>query len=86
MRQTCSADRLSTFADDEDEPMTLERKYHIVAISLLVIAIAAGGVSYALDGIFFWIVVGIALVCIATGLVFARRAEREALRRKSPDQ
>jgi hypothetical protein len=85
MRQTRSADRLPTFADEEDGPMTLERKYHIVAISLLVIALAAGGVSYAEDGTSFWILVGVSLACIAAGLVFAGRAERETRKRKNPE-
>ncbi len=66
--------------------MTLERKYHIVAISLLVIAIAAGGVSYVLDGIIFWIVIGIALVCIPVGILFAGRAGKEAQKRTKFDE
>jgi hypothetical protein len=66
--------------------MTLERRYHAAAISLLVIAIAAGGVSYALDGTVFWIMVGIALVCVASGMLFAGRAGREAQKHKDPDQ
>jgi hypothetical protein len=65
--------------------MTLDRKLHIVAISLLGAAIVAGGVSYALDGVTFWIVVGVALLFVVVGMYFASRAGIEQRRREHPE-
>jgi hypothetical protein len=62
--------------------MTLERGYHVVAISLLVLGMAAGGVSWKLHGTPFWVVVGIALLLVIAGLVFGGKAGAEERKRK----
>lgn len=62
--------------------MTLERKYHVIAISLLVLGVAAGGVSWKLDGTPFWVTVGVALLLVIVGLVFGGKASAEERKRK----
>lgn len=62
--------------------MTLERKYHVIAISLLVLGVAAGGVSWKLDGTPFWVTVGVALLLVIAGLVFGGKAGAEERKRK----
>jgi membrane protein implicated in regulation of membrane protease activity len=62
--------------------VTLERKYHVVAISLLVLGIAAGAVSWKLSGTPFWVTVGMALLLVIAGLVFAGKAGSEERKRK----
>ena len=61
--------------------MTLERKYHIAAITLLVAAIVAGAVSFTLDGAAFWALCGIALVLVIAGMYVAARAGAEHSKR-----
>ena len=65
--------------------MTLDRKLHIAAISLLGAAIVAGGISYVLDGTVFWIVVGVALLFVIIGMYLASRAGIEQRKREHPD-
>jgi hypothetical protein len=62
--------------------MTLERKYHVVAISLIVLGIAGGGVSWVLHGTTFWIITGIGIALLVTGLYFGARAGTEERKRK----
>ncbi len=62
--------------------MTLERRYHVIAISLLVVGVAAGGVSWKLAGAPFWVVIGMALFLLILGLVFGGKAGAEERRRK----
>ena len=50
-----------------------ERAYHIVAISLIVAGIAAGGVCWALAGPAFWIMAGVSAALVIAGLVVAGR-------------
>ncbi|MBN1630291.1 MAG: hypothetical protein JW990_11035 [Thermoleophilia bacterium] len=62
--------------------MNLDRKLHIVAISSLVGAIVIGGVSYLLDGVVFWIMIGIAVLLVVVGMYFASRAGAEQRKRE----
>jgi hypothetical protein len=64
------------------ERVTLERRYHVVAISLLVLGIAVGGVSWALKGTPFWVATGVGLLLIGVGLFFAGLAIAEERKRK----
>jgi len=65
--------------------MTLDRKLHIIAISLMVGAIIIGGISYLLHGTVFWVMIGIALVCLVAGMYFASRAGAEQKKREDAD-
>jgi hypothetical protein len=49
------------------------RTYHIVVSSLIVAGIIAGGVSWLLDGVPFWIAVGVGAALVIVGLYFAGR-------------
>ena len=62
--------------------MTLERRYHVIAITLIVLGIAVGAVSWALDGTAFWVVTGVGLALLMTGLFFGARAGAEERKRK----
>jgi hypothetical protein len=53
-----------------------DRTNHIIAISLMIAGIAAGGVSWALDGTPFWIAAGAGAALVIAGLVFASRVDR----------
>lgn len=62
--------------------MTLERKYHVIAISLIVLGLAAGGVSWGVSGTAFWVACGISLALVLVGLYFGSRATTEERKRK----
>ena len=62
--------------------MTLERKYHVIAITLIVLGIAAGGASWALSGTPFWVAAGGGLFLVVVGLYFGGRAGAEEEKRK----
>lgn len=62
--------------------MTPERKLHVIAISLIVLGIAAGGVSWKLSGTTFWVTTGVSLVLVLVGLYFGARATTEERKRK----
>ncbi len=62
--------------------MTRERRYHVIGISLIVLGIAAGGVSWKLEGTPFWVAVGISLFLVIVGLVFGGKAGAEERKRK----
>jgi hypothetical protein len=62
--------------------VTQERKYHVIAITLIVLGIAAGGVSWKLDGTPFWVTTGVGLVLVLTGLYFGARASTEERKRR----
>jgi hypothetical protein len=62
--------------------MTLERKYHAIGISLIVLGIVAGGVSWKLEGTPFWVTVGVGLLLVIVGLVFGSKAGAEERKRK----
>jgi len=62
--------------------MTLERRYHVIAITLIVLGIAVGAVSWALDGTIFWVAAGVGLVLVIAGLFFGARAGAEEQKRK----
>lgn len=51
-----------------------ERTYHIIAVSVIVAGIAAGGVSWVLDGAAFYVAAGIGAALIIAGLIIAGRA------------
>ena len=53
------------------------RRYHIAATSLMIAGLAAGGVSWGLNGTMFWIAVGISGALVLGGLVFAGRIPRD---------
>ena len=55
--------------------MTPQAKKQILPMGLLVAALVCGGVSWALEGTAFWVMVGIALVLIVAGVVVASRVE-----------
>jgi membrane protein implicated in regulation of membrane protease activity len=63
--------------------VTLERRYHGIAISLIVLGIAAGGVSWKLSGAPFWVVVGAGLLLVIVGLYFGARAGAEERKRNA---
>lgn len=54
--------------------MRATRSYHIVAVTLLVLGLAAGGVSWAVHGTVFWVVTGLSVALIVAGLAVASRA------------
>ena len=54
--------------------MTHERSRHVVAITLLVAALVAGGVSWVLEGTAFWVACGLAMVFLVAGIFAAGRA------------
>ena len=62
--------------------MTLERKYHVIAISLIVLGIIAGGVSWKLEGTPFWVAIALSLLLVIVGLVFGGKAGAEERKRK----
>ena len=66
----------------EGGEMTLERRYHVIAITLIVLGIVAGGVSWVLEGTPFWVTVGVGLALVIVGLFFAARATTEERKRK----
>jgi hypothetical protein len=51
-----------------------DRTNHIIAVSLMVAGIAAGGVCWALDGLPFWILAGVSAALVIAGLIFAGHA------------
>ena len=53
-----------------------DRTNHIIAISLMVAGIVAGGVCWALDGLPFVIAAGVSATLVIVGLIFASRASR----------
>jgi hypothetical protein len=55
--------------------MKPEIKEQILPLGLLVAALVTGGISWALDGTAFWVMVGITLVLIVGGIVLAGRTE-----------
>ena len=66
--------------------MTLDRKLHVVATSFLVGAIVVGGISYLVDGVVFWILVGLALLLVAVGMYVASRAGVEQRKRENANR
>jgi hypothetical protein len=57
--------------------MTRERKHHVAAISLLVAGLVAGAVCWALSGVAFWVVCGVAVALVLVGLYFGSVATAE---------
>jgi hypothetical protein len=66
--------------------MTRERRYHVIAVSLMVAGVVAGGVCWALQGTAVWVLCGIALALIVAGIYFAGRASAEDQRRKKQEE
>jgi hypothetical protein len=62
--------------------VTLARKYHVIAITLIVLGIAAGASSWALSGVPFWVVTGVGLAFVVIGLVFGGLAGAEERKRQ----
>jgi hypothetical protein len=52
------------------------RRYHIIAVSLMVAGIVAGAVCWAVDGLAFWLLAGVSAALVIAGLVVAGRAAR----------
>jgi hypothetical protein len=67
----------------ECQAMTLERRYHVIAISLIVVGIAIGGVSWVVNGTIFWVTCGLSLALVLVGLFFGSRATTEERKRKA---
>lgn len=58
--------------------MTSGRAKHVVALTLLVAALVAGGVAWTLEGTAFWVACGLAVALVAAGIFAAGRASAKS--------
>jgi hypothetical protein len=59
-----------------------EAKQQILPLGLLIAAIVCGGVSWAVDGTIFYVLVGVSLALIVAGIVLAGRLESQRRNRQ----